>query len=327
VTPATLPVLLLVFLTGVATEAHSQTGQTRTPQTNRRNASRSRTFIINVKDNAGSPVPNAVAFLGEVSAESADSEGVIRIEPRAFLRLPMLVDVRARGFCPRQVLVEGFEQGSIDVYLEKVETGAPRRERTVSVGELSPDNRAASQKLEEATLRALESGDNQKAEELLRMALDENQSSSAIYINLGIAILRQGRTDEAAGYLEKGFQLAPYDRTAAGNLGLMRWVQGRHEECYDLLDRAVALGFQSPLAHYYLGVLSLGRGYYKQSAEVLGSLDPNRFRYRDLYLSVALRGLGKLQLARKTFLEFLQRNPVEMLPFAARALPGTAGGR
>ena len=321
-----LRVLLLAFVTGVATETHSQAAQTSAPQPNRRNASRSRTFIINVKDNAGSPVPNAVAFLGEISAETADSEGVIRIAPRAFLRLPMLVDVQARGFRPRQVLIEGLEQSSIDVYLEKVETGAPGRERTVSVGELSPENQAASQKLQEATVRALESGDNRKAEELLRTALDQNQSSSAIYINLAIAILRQGRTDEAAGFLEKAFQLAPYDRTAAGNLGLMRWVQGRYEECYDLLDRAVTLGFQSPLAHYYLGVLALGRGYYKQSAEVLGSLDPNRFRYRDLYLSVAQRGLGKLQLARKTFREFLQRNPVEMLPVAARALPGTAGG-
>ena len=93
-----------------------------------------------------------------------------------------------------------------------------------------------------------------------------------------------------------------------------------------MLDRAVTLGFQSPLAHYYLGVLALGRGYYKQAVEELGSLDPDRFRYRDLYLSVAQRGLGKLQLARKTFREFLQRNPVEMLPVAARALPGTAGG-
>jgi len=312
-----LVVSALVALSGVPLETRAQTPApgSRPGTTRSSNAQRGRVFILNVKDRDGGPVSSAIAFVGEVTTETSDTGGVIRIEQRPPVRLPMMIDVQAPGYRPRQILIDGFERGNIDVYLEKAEnnTRGPRGERSVSVGELSQEKKDAAQKLEEAGIRALAAGENARAEGLLRAALEQSPSSSLVYTNLGIALVRQGRLEEAVVFLEKGFSLAPYSPITAGNLGLLRWVQGRREECYELLDRAIALGFTSALAHYNLGVLALGRGYYRQSAEELHSVDPKRFRYRDLYLSIALRGLRQPKPAAKAFQDFLQRNPVGML--------------
>jgi Tfp pilus assembly protein PilF len=288
------------------------------------NIQRGRMFTLNVKDKDGTPVPNAIAFIGEVTTENSDTGGVIRIEQRPPVRLPMMIDVQAPGYRPRQILIDGFERGNIDVYLEKVETATgPRGERSISVGELSPERKEAAQRLEDAGIKALAAGENERAEGLLRAALEQTPSSSLAYTNLGISLVRQGRFDEAVPFLEKGFTLAPYSPVTAGNLGLLRWVQGRRDECYELLDRAIALGFTSPLAHYNLGVLALGRGYHRQAAEELQSVDSKRFRYRDLYLSIAFRGLRQPKLSAKAFQEFLQRNPVSMLQVVWHFAPVT----
>jgi len=241
------------------------------------------------------------------------------------MRFPIMIEVQAPGFQPRQVMIDGFQRGgTTDIYLERSEAAPPRGGGTVSASELTKENREAAQKLEEAAIRALEKGENEKAEAVLRQAIDVSPSSSGAYNNLGVATLRQGRLEEAARYFEKGFHLTPYNAVAAGNLGLVRWLQGRREDCYELLDRAIALGFTSPLAHYYLGVLALERGHYKQSAQELQNVDGRRFRYRDLYLSVAQRGLGQLKTAWKTFQDFCQHNPIQLFGFAWRPTPTLA---
>jgi tetratricopeptide (TPR) repeat protein len=275
---------------------------------------RDRPIIINVRTQAGTPVNAAVALLNATFVVPADAQGIIRIDLRPPLRLPVQVDIHAPGYARRQIMIEGPEIGNIDIYLDEEKTNnTPRAERTVSAGELSKTNQAAAQKLEDTAYRAIEAGDYVKAEELLRSALGFAPDSSLIWTNLGVAILRQGRFGEAIQYLEKGFQLAPFTSTAAGNLGLVRWIQGRRDEAYELLDRAVALGFEAKGAHYFLGVLALGRGLYKQSFTELGLVDPKRFPYRDLYLSLALRGLHQHKPASKAFGDFLQRYSVALV--------------
>jgi hypothetical protein len=287
---------------------------------------RERFLVVNVRTNAGDGVPGAVALVSEVDVVPADPQGIIRIELKPPLRLPLMIDIQAPGYRPRQIMIEGFERGAVDVYLE-AEGGAPARrgDQTVSAGELSPEKRQAAQKLEDAATRALEAGDNAKAEGLLRSALEISPHSSAVCTNLGIAILRQGRLDDAVVFLEKAHQIAPYVASTAGNLALIRWMQHRYDDCYLLVDRAVALGFPSQLARYCLGVLALGRGYLKQSALELGKVDSKRFQYRDLFLSIALRGLGQSKAADRAFQEFMGRQSLAMLVSTAHRRPHAFG--
>jgi Tfp pilus assembly protein PilF len=282
-----------------------------------RNYSRIRPLLLNIKDGAGFPIPNAAAIIAELATETTDAQGTVRIEVKPPIRLPLMVTVQASGFRTRQVMLDGFDSRGTDIYLERIAPEAPSDGRTVSVGELSAEDRTAVRKLEEEAVRALQARDSARAETLLRSAVARNPSSSATWVNLGIALLGLRRAEEATTAFEKAFHLTPYDRAACGNLGLMRCAVSRMDECYDLLDRAIALGFASAIAHYALGVLALERGHFKQSAEALATVDARRFRHRDLFLSIAQRGMGQHKASRSSFREYLRRNPVEVFRTAS----------
>ena len=190
--------------------------------------------------------------------------------------------------------------------------------------ELSPQNQATSAGLQQKALQALQHGDYSRAEALLLKAIELTPSVGMLYNNLGVAILRQGRIPEAITWLEMAHELAPHDPGANGNLGLLYWTQGRRDESYRLLEKAVELGFSTHSAHYYLGILALERQEWKLSTEQLSRTDGDRFRFRDLFLAQALRGMGREKEAQTSFQKHLSRNPVHYYVFVPRYRAQTA---
>lgn len=124
----------------------------------------------------------------------------------------------------------------------------------------------------------------------------------------GQIVLGRKDVDTAGKWIQKASEEAPYRADILGNLGLVRWMQYRDEESYGILLQAFSRGYESKLGHYILGIVGLEKGASKDSVEHLKKVPPDRFPYRDLCLSIAMRNCGKAKAADETFRNFLQRN-------------------
>ncbi|PYV11700.1 MAG: hypothetical protein DMG07_18615 [Acidobacteria bacterium] len=281
-------------------------------RTNRQPDLSVRVLSITVRDRTGRPIPRAVATFGNSATPPSGSDGVLRIELNPDVRFPLVVEIHAGGYQGRSEVIEDRTRLNLEVTLE---TTAPRKSngKSVTAGELSSEGQAQSHQLQEDARRALDSGDNGRAEALLLQALDLTPSLPAIYNQLGVAVLRQGRMQQASTWFEKAYASSNARAFPAAHLGMIRWFQSRKDESYRFLDEAVSLGFSNPAAHYYLGLLALEKGRWNQAAQQLSLANPDRFPYRDLFLSIALRAMGHGRQASKSFREFLKRRPAGLV--------------
>jgi len=271
------------------------------------------TLLFFIRNTHGQPLHGATVIVNDVYVDKTDRAGTVRI-PISNATFPLHVEVSAPGY----QTVRTFQHNLDDIAEVKLEPLAPdsvRAERTVAISELSRDTQVSASKLQQEAVKALEKGDNSRAQELLSKALQLSPSSSTAYNNLGVALLRQGKAGKAMTCFEKAVDLAPYAASPSGNLGLLRWLQGRYDECYALLDRAVSLGFSSTVARNHLAILALQRGRFEQALQLLSSLKPEQCAGRDLYLYLCLRGLGSEQEASKAFQRYLSQNPVQLLDY------------
>ncbi len=204
-------------------------------------------------------------------------------------------------------LVPVFIHPAVDAYgQEGTIRGLSRG--AVGVAELSPQASRKSLQLQEAGLNALHHADYLGADRLLHQALALTPSAYAIYNNLAVGCAARSRLSEAAGWLEKAWALAPFDPIVAGNLGVIRWLQERTDESYNLLRTALNRGYNSGAAHFAMGVMALQREYPLEAVRNLSKANRTRFPARDLYLSLALRELGKVDAAAKNLRKFLEGN-------------------
>ncbi|HYK90095.1 MAG TPA: tetratricopeptide repeat protein, partial [Acidobacteriota bacterium] len=164
--------------------------------------------------------------------------------------------------------------------------------------------------LQEQGLGAFRRGDLDAADDLFRRALDLTPSSPSIYNNIGVTFARRLDIAEAACWLEKAFSLAPLDPTVGGNLGVIRWLQGRFEESYRLLEASIVRGYSSAGACYAMGIMSLQKGRPANAIKHLSRVRHGDYKYRDLFQSVALENLNKLDAAMKCYRRFRKQNPV-----------------
>ena len=81
-----------------------------------------------------------------------------------------------------------------------------------------------------------------RAEDLIRRAVDQNPTSGAFVDSLGWVLYRKGRFHEAVEQLELATKLLPYDPIVVDHLGDAYWQVGRIREAKFLWNRA--LGFE-----------------------------------------------------------------------------------
>jgi len=158
---------------------------------------------------------------------------------------------------------------------------------------------------------ACQVGHHVLAVDMIGKAIAINAKVAAYHGNLGVALQKLGRLDEAVGCYRKAIELRPDFAEAHSNLGNALAVLGRLDEAAACCRRAIELRPGNPEAHGNLGVAlqKLGRleqavGCYRKAVE-LGADDPEAYRN----LGGALQKLGRLDEAVGCYRKAIELRP------------------
>lgn len=247
-----------------------------------------------------------------------DSQGIAAIPCRSMQGTIQMLKVSAPGYEPTQVTYMPDGRSMFEVRLDRREQIVKGAGNTVNASELKPDVKKQSAQLQKDAVKALEAEDYDSAERLLLDALQLTPSEALIANNLGVIALQRGDLEAASGWFQMAAAAAPYRWDIQGNLGMVLWMLRQPEEGYRILSKAFANGYESKLGHYILGTVGLEMGRNEEAVAHLKKVPSDRFPYRDLYLSIALRNRGQLKAAEETYRDFLRRNPVPYMVASLR---------
>ncbi len=275
---------------------------------------RCRDVMVMVTDSMGTAIAGAAVTTEDSGFEfTTDSQGVVSVPCHGGESVLPVVNVRASGYRPTTVTLMPNGRSSLEVRLDRGEPMTRSAGATVNASELSPNVQKQSSQLQMEAEKALAAKDYDNAEKLLVQALDLTPSAAPIANNLGVVALHRKDLDSAGSWFQKASEEEPYKAEILGNLGLVRWMQHRFDESYEILSKASSRGYQSMLGEYILGTIGVEKGDSKQAAEHLKKISADRFPYKDLYLSIALRNCGKTKAAEESYRNFLRHNPAPFL--------------
>ena len=146
---------------------------------------------------------------------------------------------------------------------------------------------------------------------LFRHALEVTEGNYLAHNNLGTALIREGKTDEALEHFTESVRLKPTYAETQVNLGTLLTIQVRAREALPHLEYAVRLKPSSPDAHNDLGFALSKEGKF---AEAIGCYE-RALQLRPAYpeahhnLGVALGSLGKHAEAVPHFAEAVRLKP------------------
>jgi tetratricopeptide (TPR) repeat protein len=120
-----------------------------------------------------------------------------------------------------------------------------------------------------AGVAALNRGDAEEAERLLREVTASSPGLVEGWNALGLALLRQKRLDEADAVFSKVLSLSPRYAPGLLNAGLLRLAQGRIEEGAALFSRAADLSPGALAPRVNLAVAQARLGKFGQAEETL----------------------------------------------------------
>lgn len=265
-----------------------------------------------VQDDQGRGIAGVLVTFDDHWTTSTDLQGAAAIEGQPGMHLPLRVILKAAGFQAHQFFISSLWETCVVAHMERSGPPDAGSSLTVGAGELQHGIQEESRRLQEKAASLLRHGDYGQAEELLRQAVELTPSSASAHTNLGIIYLRRKELGQAAASFEKAAKAAPYNPLALGNLGLVRWMQGRNEESYELLSRADSQGYSTERGNYIIGVTALVKGLANSAVAHLKKVNPAKFVYRDLFLSLAERSRGNVKAADRTFSHFLHRGPAPL---------------
>jgi len=139
----------------------------------------------------------------------------------------------------------------------------------------------------------------------------KSPNNSAGYCNLGIALERAGRVQEAIAQFEQSLRLKRDSAEAHNDLGLVLWRRGKVEEAIEHYDRALKIKPDFAEAHYNLGLAlaQIGKaseaiGHYEQAIRIWPG-----FAEAHYSLALALAQLGKTHEAIGHYQQALRLKP------------------
>jgi len=142
-------------------------------------------------------------------------------------------------------------------------------------------------------------------------AVAKRPNSARAHNSFGLALINEGRLDEAVGQLLEALRLQPDHVNAHNNLAIALNRQGRIAEAIDHYSRVLRLNPQFPKANYNIGValMKLGRldeaiEHFRQAVK----LQPDDFKARH-NLGALLLERGRAQDAVVQFTEALRLRP------------------
>ena len=144
---------------------------------------------------------------------------------------------------------------------------------------------------------------------------------------LGIALLNNGRSNEAITQLKEAQRIDPHRRTTAHNLGFALQVQGRNEEAAEQYRRALRIAPNSAKARTNLGMVLAEQGKLAEAAtECRRALRPD-YPTSHINMGYVLRKQGKTDEAIKCFIEAIRIEPVNSIAHYNLALALAHRGR
>lgn len=117
-----------------------------------------------------------------------------------------------------------------------------------------------------------------ESESLWRYTLARTSNNAMAELNLGEALHKKGRVDEAIAHLEKSVEIQPGYATNHGSLGIALLTKGRRDEAFAHLRKSLELNPEQAPIHSSLGVALLDLGQPEESLAHLQKaveIDPN----------------------------------------------------
>src|SRR5439155_26311084 len=157
----------------------------------------------------------------------------------------------------------------------------------------------------------------QSSRPLFEHALAVASTSTVAHNNLGDALLKEGKTNEALAHYTAALEIAPDDFWGYDNFGNVLLSQGRTEEAIAKYRKGLELNPKNPELNHNLG-LSLAKqgklteavGYYKEALR-LGADYSSEMEYADAQLDLgnALADLGRFDEAMANYEAALRCKP------------------
>jgi len=133
----------------------------------------------------------------------------------------------------------------------------------------------------EKALAAMKSGENARAEALLRKVSNKHPDLSGPYVNLGLIKFSAGDVDEAEKYFKKALEVNPRSAISYNHLGIILRGKGDFKEAKRNYEMALDIDPNYANAHLnygilldlYLGQLESARDHYQKFQDLSGGND------------------------------------------------------
>ena len=157
--------------------------------------------------------------------------------------------------------------------------------------------------------------------ELWRDTVKKRPANDRALTNLGAALLKHDRVDEARAPLTRAVALNPRNPEALTNLGFLHARDGKLADATDCFERTVQLAPGLATAHYNLGCVLLKTGRIADAGKSFAraiQLNPD---YGDAHdnLGIILAAGGRFEAAIEHFSESLRVNPRDAEAYVNRA--------
>jgi Tfp pilus assembly protein PilF len=313
-TKAIAAVSALLFF---AAAAAAQTAQPSNPNPPRTGSIRGNVLLPN-----GRPVtePMRVALRqlrGERSVQYTDSRGSFHMGglPPGVYTVEIEAD-RDRKYEPGSERVEVFPDtpSIITVYLKEKSGAAEEKSgaEAVSAAELDGNVPAAALKEFERGTKAGREGKFEEAAGYMRKALSIHPDYLKARNDLGTFLLAQGKLEEAEEELAAAIKLAPRAFNPRLNLGIVLVRRHQFAGAAENLEVALALDPNSPSARLYSGLARMGLGESARAEKELATayeLGGGAYALAQYHLGQLYMDRGERQLARKAFETYLRDKP------------------
>jgi Flp pilus assembly protein TadD len=153
---------------------------------------------------------------------------------------------------------------TVQVYLRPKAAGGPSARPGVLNAALAGTPKPAADLYRKA-LQAAAKNENERAADLLKLAVETHPNFPAALHELGVAYLRLKRPEKAAEALSASLKLAPDDPAALLAYGRALLELRRPAEAEEQFRRALRKNADSPSARLYLGMILLGRREFEQA--------------------------------------------------------------
>jgi tetratricopeptide (TPR) repeat protein len=143
-------------------------------------------------------------------------------------------------------------------------------------------------------------GENQKAEEAYKSALEIDAKHPKVWCNLGVLHFSLDRIPEAEEAMHKAVDLKGDYARALDNLAGILGAQENWEECLEYCNRAVAANPKLPSAWFKIGLMNFHRNRFNAALDAFRRAEElSAFRsYTSYYKCLIHTSLGQLEEAR-----------------------------